>query len=747
MMKKILIVDDNSANLYLLKSLLEGEGFDVIAAENGKVALDSAHTDPPDMIVSDILMPVVDGYTLCRHCKEDEQLRQIPFVFYTATYTEPKDEKFALSLGADRFVLKPQEPETLIRMLKAIWEERSAAKPVAPKPLGEELEFFRQYNEVLFRKLEKKMLDLETANRKLKCLEEQYRLSFENVTDIIWTIDTDLNVRKISPSVERMLGYRPQDFIGRSVSEWVKILTPESMERAIAEISLVLSGQTIPISVYSLVARDGTVKHGEISGAPILRNGDIVGMVSVIRDITESKQAEEKIRQSEKKYHELFDFLPIPVYEMDFEANIISANRSIYETFGGSEEDLKKGLNAWQLLSPEEINKSSKNIEHLLKGEQVWGTEYTLKRLDGSLFPGIVFSSVIYSNDKPVGLRGAIVDITQRKQQEEELLRTNILLNSIVENIPDMIFLKDARELQFIRFNRAGEDLLGQTRDDLLGKNDYDIFPKEQANFFTEKDREVLSGKVVVDIPQELIQTRKKGERILHTKKVPILNAKGESEYLLGISEDITERKQAEEALLKSTEQLRRSLAGTVQAISLAVETRDPYTAGHQRRAADLARMIAMEMGFSADRIDFVRISTSIHDIGKISVPAEILSKPTKLKEIELGMIKIHPQAAYDILKDIDFPWPVAKVILQHHERMDGSGYPEGLKGGAILLEARIVSVADVVEAIASHRPYRAALGVEAALEEISKNRSILYDPVVVDACLKLFHEKGYSLH
>jgi PAS domain S-box-containing protein len=243
----------------------------------------------------------------------------------------------------------------------------------------------------------------------------------------------------------------------------VKILTPESMERAMAEISLVLSGQTIPISVYSLIARDGTVKHGEISGAPILRNGDIVGMVSVVRDITERKQAEEKIRQSEKKYHELFDFLPIPVYEMDFEANIISANRSIYETFGGSEEDLKKGLNAWQLLSPEEINKSSKNIERLLKGEQVWGTEYILKRLDGSLFPGIVFSSVIYSNDKPVGLRGAIVDITKRKQQEEELLRTNILLNSIVENIPDMIFLKDARELQFIRFNRAGEDLLGQT--------------------------------------------------------------------------------------------------------------------------------------------------------------------------------------------------------------------------------------------------------------------------------------------
>ena len=163
------------------------------------------------------------------------------------------------------------------------------------KPLGEEMEFFRQHNEILFRKLEKKMLDLETANRKLKCLEEQYRLSFENVTDVIWTIDTDFIVRKMSPSVEKMLGYKPQDFIGRSVSDLVKIFAPESMERAMAEMRMVLSGQTIPASVYSLVAKDGTVTYGEISGSPSLRDGKIVGIVSVIRDITQRKQAEEEL--------------------------------------------------------------------------------------------------------------------------------------------------------------------------------------------------------------------------------------------------------------------------------------------------------------------------------------------------------------------------------------------------------------------------------------------------------------------
>lgn len=193
-------------------------------------------------------------------------------------------------------------------------------------------------------------------------------------------------------------------------------------------------------------------------------------------------------------------------------------------------------------------------------------------------------------------------------------------------------------------------------------------------------------------------------------------------------------------------EKLRKTLGGTIQVVSRAVEMRDPYTAGHQRRVADLARAIAAEIGMSADGIDFVRIAGTIHDIGKISVPAEILSKPTKLSDIEFNLIKEHAQAGYDILKNIEFPWPVSDVVHQHHERMDGSGYPQGIKGGDLLLESRILAVADVVESMASHRPYRPALGIDAALEEIKKNRTVLYDPEVVDICLQLFREKGYRL-
>jgi len=191
---------------------------------------------------------------------------------------------------------------------------------------------------------------------------------------------------------------------------------------------------------------------------------------------------------------------------------------------------------------------------------------------------------------------------------------------------------------------------------------------------------------------------------------------------------------------------LRKALGGTVHAIASIVEKRDPYTAGHQRRVSDFARAIATEMGLSNDRIEGLRVAAIIHDIGKLSVPAEILSKPTKLTRIEFSLIKTHSQSGYDIIKDIDFPWPIARMVIEHHERINGSGYPNGLTGDNLLLESRILAVADVVEAMASHRPYRAALGIEPALEEIEKNKGIFYDAAVADACLRLFRHKGYKL-
>jgi len=206
----------------------------------------------------------------------------------------------------------------------------------------------------------------------------------------------------------------------------------------------------------------------------------------------------------------------------------------------------------------------------------------------------------------------------------------------------------------------------------------------------------------------------------------------------------IIEQRRTDDKLTQTISTLRNALGGTIHAMALPVETRDPYTAGHQRRVSNLARAIATEMHLSREQIEGVRIAGIVHDLGKISVPSEILSKPGDISLIEHSLINTHPQKGFEILDNINFPWPIARIVLQHHERLDGSGYPAGLKKNEILIEARVLAVADVVEAMASHRPYRPSRGIQLALEEITDNKGKLYDPKVVDACLHLFLNKGF---
>jgi len=223
-------------------------------------------------------------------------------------------------------------------------------------------------------------------------------------------------------------------------------------------------------------------------------------------------------------------------------------------------------------------------------------------------------------------------------------------------------------------------------------------------------------------------------------------DVQGRPVEVLAIAGDISGQKQAQEEARQDTERLIGAMEHAIQAMTIVVEMRDPHTAGHQQRATQLACAIAREIGLSEERIGGLRLAGLIHDIGKVRVPAEILMNPDGLSEPEFMMIKAHPRLGYEILRTIDFPWPVAQIVLQHHERMDGSGYPSGLSGEDIIMEARILAVSDVVDAMASHRPYRAALGINKALEEISQNKGVLYDSRVVDACLMLFRDKKFEL-
>jgi PAS domain S-box-containing protein len=330
----------------------------------------------------------------------------------------------------------------------------------------------------------------------------------------------------------------------------------------------------------------------------------------------------------------------------------------------------------------------------------------------------------------------------KRKQAEEALRQSEEKYRNLVERANDGICFVQEGILRYTNARLA--QIGGYSVEELTGKPFTDFFTPEEVPKALDRYKRRMAGKDVAPVYETALK-HNDGSRVDIEINAGVITYEGKPADL-ALVRDITERKRAEEELQQGFKRMRKALRVTVQSISMIVEMKDPYTSGHQQRVSDLARSIATEMGLSADRRDFLRTASAIHDIGKISVPSEILSKPTKLTDLEFSLIKTHVRAGYDILKDIEFPWPVADVVLQHHERMDGSGYPQGLKGDDILLEARILAVADVVEAIASHRPYRPELGIDFALEEISGNKGILYDADAVDACLKLFREKGYTL-
>jgi PAS domain S-box-containing protein/putative nucleotidyltransferase with HDIG domain len=320
-------------------------------------------------------------------------------------------------------------------------------------------------------------------------------------------------------------------------------------------------------------------------------------------------------------------------------------------------------------------------------------------------------------------------------------------LSTILRSIGDGVIATNKNgEITFM--NPLAETLTGWKLDQALNKTLSDVFTV--MNQKPGKLQKISVKKMLTGVESALsdgaILVSKTGEKTPIDPRIePIKNEGDKISGVVLAFTDVTARKKAEEELKRSFERQKIVMEGTVRAIAYTIETRDPYTAGHQRRVTKLACKIGEEMGLPEDRLEGLRMSGELHDIGKIHVPAEILSKPGQISEAEYTIIKTHSQVGHDILKTIEFPWPVAKIVLQHHERINGSGYPLGLKGKDILLEAKILAVADVIEAMATHRPYRPALSIEESLNEISKNKGKLYDPKVVDICLKVFKEKKFT--
>ena len=341
-------------------------------------------------------------------------------------------------------------------------------------------------------------------------------------------------------------------------------------------------------------------------------------------------------------------------------------------------------------------------------------------------------------------LRLTIEMALYKHRLDAKLLDNRIWLATTLKSIGDAVLTTDPDGM--VRFlNPAAEALLQRAEEQA---RDMPV-----SEVFRVLDEETLAP-LALPLPdpsggaasRDMLLVTSSGEKLpISSSVAPIANEQGELLGAVFVFRDIAEKKKAEESLRRSVAQLRQTLEETVSALAAMSEKRDLYTAGHQQRVAHLACAMAEEMGLHGDRVNGLRVAGKLHDIGKISVPAEILAKPSRLTPIEMSIMKTHSEAGFEILKRVSFPWPVARMVLQHHERLDGSGYPEGLRGDEIMLEARILAVADVVEAMSSHRPYRATLGLERALDEVGMHKGGLYDPEAVDACLRLFQHKNFT--
>lgn len=469
----------------------------------------------------------------------------------------------------------------------------------------------------------------------------------------------------------------------------------------------------------------------------------------MVRAYAKRQQIAEALRESEKHYRLLAENSEDVIWTLDPQFRFTYISPSVFKLRGLTPEEAIQEVFT-DTLAPDSVKKVRETIAVGLpdfeKGLPMRARlDVEQYRKDGSTV--WVEISVKTMTDDAGMLRGFVGisrDISERKQVEGQLKKSEAKYRLLSEHTADIVWLMDM-DLKITYQSPSAEKQTGYTSHELRELHLEERITPESLKLALEVFNKDLP-RIVADQAYnpitvlELEYCRKDGTTFWAESKFSIIrDGSGKPVSILGEARDIAERKSAEAKLIKSYESIKKTLDDAINTMVKIVELRDPYTAGHQQKVADLATAIAREMKLEDSSIDQIRTAALIHDIGKIYVPSDILSKPGKLSDIELGLIKTHSRSGYDIVKGMDFPCSIARAILEHHERLDGSGYPDGITGEDMLLESKILVVADVVEAMAAHRPYRPALGIAKALEEISKNRGTLYDPVVVNACIDLF--------
>jgi len=580
------------------------------------------------------------------------------------------------------------------------------------------------------RKTRGKIKNQELFGNKIIESEERFKILFDHAPDGYYINDLEGNFIDGNKAVQKITGYQKEELVGKNFFQ-LDILPSYEISKVQQALARNQQGLTTGPDEFTLNRKDHKKITVEIFTYPLkIKEKPLV--LAIARDISKRKRTEKALSERNKELNCLYRISKI---KEDPNISVNQVLQSIVELLPS----------AWQYP------------EFVCAGIQVNGQNFKTKNFRDTKWKQSV---PIIVRNQPVGklevcylktmsqseecpflkeesnlidaLAKSISRFLERKQAEKLLQKSEQRFRVALKNSPIIVWNQDKE----LRYNWIYNPNPGFDAEEVIGKKDEDMLPADDARVLTEIKQKVLnSGKG----SREEVRTTIKGKPFFSQLVTePLSDLQGNIIGITCASIDITEFRQVQQ-------KLESVLDATINTISNVIETRDSYTSGHQDRVTQLSVSIALELELPREKVKGIKTASLIHDIGKIGIPSEILSKPTKLSDIEFSLIKEHPQTGYNILKSIDFSYPVAQIILQHHERIDGSGYPNGLKDDDILLEAKIIGVADVVEAMSSHRPYRVALGIEAALEEITKNKGILYDPKIVDVCVKLFKEKGFE--
>ncbi|MHB1205859.1 MAG: PAS domain S-box protein [Rhodospirillaceae bacterium] len=558
--------------------------------------------------------------------------------------------------------------------------------------------------------------------------------------DVLWEMDAGGRFTFLSPSIERISGYTAPELIGRSPGEFVV----ESERAAFAAKIARHMERREPFTLLECTQRkkNGQLCDMEVNGTPFM-NGDgaLMGYRGVARDVTVRN------RLLARQWHlaHLVDSANEAIMTKDLDDRITYWNAAAERLFGYKiDEVIGRHVS---VMAPVGLKDESHNLTaRMLAGEELHNLPTVRQRKDGTLVDILItYSPVFDAVGVVIGTSAIAKDITEQLRLERAMAAQTALAETQLTLSPDGILVVDAAGV-IASYNPQFLDMWGLPGNFLLKGRDADAlgaavelvaepaaFTARVAYLYAHHDEKGFD-----ELPM-------KDGRVFQRYTAPMKGPEGAYLGRLWYFRDITVLRQAEARARQELERYGRSMVATVAALASTAELRDPYTSGHQHRVSEIAVQLAAKLGVRAEDVEGIRIAGLLHDIGKISIPAEILSKPGRLSPPEFELLKGHPGAGYEILKGVEFQWPVAEMVHQHHERLDGTGYPRGLKEDQILLGARILAVADVGEAMSAHRPYRPALGRDAAVAELQAGRGIRYDTAVVDAYIEVLAKGGFS--